>query len=239
MKQFSGFPAKTRFTPIPNIFFSNLLSQISDIAELKTTLHIFWALYSKRGYPRFITYRELLSSESLMSSLREGEKPPDEVLGKALATAVNRGTILHLVLERDGAPEDVYFLNTESDRQTVAKIRNGELVLAGLKAGGQAYPDIEPEPQPDIFTLYEQNIGMLTPMITEELREAEKLYPEDWIRDAIKEAVNQNIRKKSYILAILERWATEGRGDGTYKRDSKKTDPDKYIKGKYGHIVQR
>jgi hypothetical protein len=76
-------------------------------------------------------------------------------------------------------------------------------------------------------------------MIAEELREAEKLYPEAWIRDAIKEAVNQNIRKKSYILAILERWATEGRNDGTYRRDTEKEDPDKYIKGRYGHMVRR
>jgi DnaD/phage-associated family protein len=239
MKQLSGFPARMQFTPIPNVFFSRLLPQISDITELKTTLHIFWLLYPKKGYPRFITYRELLNDKSLMSSLREEDKPPDEVLGDALEMAVNRGTILHIVLDRDGAPEDIYFLNTDSDRQVVAKIQNGELALTGLKAGRQAQPDIDTEPQPDIFTLYEQNIGMLTPMIAEELREAEKLYPETWIKDAIKEAVNQNIRKKSYILAILERWAAEGRGNGTYRRDFKKTDPDKYIKGKYGHMVRR
>jgi DnaD/phage-associated family protein len=239
MKQFTGFPSKMQFTPIPNVFFSTLLPQISDIAELKTTLHIFWLLYPKKGYPRFTTYRELLGNKSLMSSLKEGEKPPDEVLGGSLEMAVNRGTILHLVLERDGAPEDVYFLNTESDRRVVAKIRNGELALAGLKAGGQAYLDVETEPPPDIFTLYEQNIGMLTPMIAEELREAERLYPETWIKEAIKEAVNQNKRKWGYIAAILERWSTEGKSDGTYRRDFKKTDPDKYIKGKYGHMVRR
>jgi len=239
MKQFSGFPAKMRFTPIPNLFFSSLLPQISDIAELKTTLHIFWSLYGKRGYPRFTTYRELLGNTSLMSSLREETRLPDEILRNALEMAVKRGTILHIVLERDGAREDVYLLNTESDRQIMAKIQNGELDLPGMKAGVQAHPDVETEPQPDIFTLYEQNIGMLTPMIAEELREAEKLYPEAWIRDAIKEAVNQNKRKWSYISAILEHWSAEGRSDGTYRRDSKKTDTDKYIKQKYGHMVKR
>jgi len=236
MKQFTGFPAKMQFTSVPNLFFSSLLPQISDITELKTTLYIFEALYSKRGYPRFITYRELLSNTSLMSSLKEGEKPPDEILGDALEMATKRGTILHIVLDRDGMPEDIYFINTKSDRQVMAKIQNGELILGGLKAEGQA--DTETEELPDIFTLYEQNMGMLTPMIAEELREAEKLYPETWIRDAIKEAVNQNKRKWSYISAILERWSAEGRSDGTYRRDSK-TDPDKYIKGKYGHMVKR
>ncbi len=238
MKEFGGFPARMQLTPLPNLFFSHLLPQISDIAELKTTLYIFRALYSKKGYPRFITYGELRDNTSLMSSLKEGVKPADEILREALAMAVRRGTILHLVLVTDGTPEDVYFLNTESDRQVVAKIRNGELALAGLKAGGQAYSDIETE-LPDIFALYEQNVGMLTPMIADELREAEKAYPEDWIRDAIKEAVKQNKRKWSYISAILESWVTEGKSDGTYRRDFKKTDPDKYIKGKYGHMVRR
>jgi DNA replication protein len=237
MKQFKGFPAKTQFTPLPNSFFSTLLPQISDITELKTTLHIFRALYHKRGYPRFTTYRELLGDKSLMSSLKGEARPPDEVLHHALKTAAKRGTILHLALDRDGTPEDIYFLNTESDKQTMTKIQNGELNLSGLKAKEPAL--IDTEEQPDIFTLYEQNIGMLTPMIADELRDALKVYPENWIRDAIKEAVSHSKRKWSYISAILESWSAEGRGDGTYRGDSKKTDPDKYIKGRYGHIVRR
>ena len=237
MKQFTGFPAKMQFTPLPNVFFSSLLPQISDIAELKTTLHTLGALYRKRGYPRFVTYRELLANTSLITSLREGGKPPGEVLRSALEMATERGTFLHLILDSDGVPEDVYFLNTESDRQVIAKIQNGELHLSGLKAGGYTY--IETEEQPDIFTLYEENIGMLTPMIAEELREAERLYPVTWVKDAIKEAVSLNKRNWRYISAILERWSTEGRSDGTHRRDIKKTDPDKYVKGKYGHMVRR
>lgn len=239
MKRFSGFPARMLFTPIPNLFFSSLLPQISDITELKTTLHLFRLLYAKRGYPRFVTYRELLGDKSLMSNIGDDKKLPDEVLRNALEMAVNRGIILHLVLDKDGNPQDVYFLNTESDRRVVAKIRNGELALAGLKAGGQAYADVEAEPPSDIFTLYEENMGMLTPIIAEELSEAEKLYPEAWIRDAIKEAVNLNKRSWRYIARILERWSAEGRSDGTHQRDFKKTDQDKYSQQKYGHIIRR
>jgi len=237
MKQFSGFPTKMQFTSIPNFFFSTLLPQISDVAELKTTLHIFETLYRKRGYPRFTTHRELSSNKSLMSSLKEAAQSPDEVLCNALKMATKRGTVLHLVLDSDGVSEDIYFLNTEQNRQIVAKIQTGELSLSGLKVKEQPY--IETEEQPDIFTLYEQNVEMLTPMIADELREAEKLYPEAWIRDAIKEAVDRNKRNWKYIQAILERWTAEGRSDGTHRRDSKKTDPDKYIKGKYGHMVRR
>jgi len=237
MKQFTGFPARMQFTPVPNLFFSRLLPQINDMAELKTTLHILETLYHKRGYPRFVTYRELLANKSLMSSLSQITRPADEVLRNALGMATKRGTILHIALAKDGKDEDIYFLNTESDRQAIAKIQSGELHLPGLKAERQAY--IETEEPPDIYTLYEQNIGMLTPIIAEELREAETLYPEIWIRDAIKEAVNQNKRKWRYIAAILERWATEGKGDGTYRRDFKKTDPDRYVRQKYGNLVKR
>ena len=235
MKQFNGFPLRMQFTPLPNLFFSHLLPQISDIVELKITLHIFWTLYPKKGYPRFTTYRELLDSKSLLTSLGEGK--PEEALRNGLEMATKRGTILHLALDRDGVVEDIYFLNNDYNRQTVSKIQNGELSLSGFKTKGPARIETA---LPDIFTLYEQNIGMLTPMIGDELRDAERLYPETWIKDAIKEAVMANKRNWRYIARILERWSTEGKTNGTYRRDSaQKTSPDKYIAGKYGHMVRR
>lgn len=237
MKRFDGFPARMQYTSVPNLFFSAVLPQISDISELNVILHFFEILYRKRGYPRFVTYRELLQNKSLITSLRQTTKPPEEVLRHALDAAAERGVILYLTLTGDNVVEDAYFLNTESQRQAIARMQNGEIKLSGLKAGAPTCVEIE-EP-PDIFTLYEQNIGMLTPKIAEELIEAEKLYPQNWIGDAIKEAVNQNVRKWSYIAAILERWAAEGRSDGTHRQYStKKTAPDKYLKGKYGHMVR-
>jgi hypothetical protein len=76
-------------------------------------------------------------------------------------------------------------------------------------------------------------------MIADELRDAEKLYPPDWIRDAVKESVLHNKRNIKYISKILENWSVEGRGDGTYQRDSQETGPDRFVKGKYGHMVRR
>ncbi|MBI4283595.1 MAG: DnaD domain protein [Chloroflexi bacterium] len=237
MSQFAGFPARTQFTPIPDAFFSILLPQMKDVTELKTTLHLFWSLYRQRGYPRFITRRELLSDKTWLGSLGEGTKPPDVLLADALEMAVKRGIFLHLALEINGTPEDAYFLNTETERRVVARIQHGELSLTGLKATGQAYPAVATEPMPDIFTLYEQNVGMLTPMIAEELRAAERLYPAAWLRDAIKEAASLNKRNWRYIARILERWSTEGKNDGTNSRDSKAS-ADKYTGQKYGHMVQ-
>jgi len=236
MKQFNGFPARMEFTPLPNLFFSTLLPRITDMAELKTTLHILAILYRKRGHPQYVTCGELLENPGLMSSLQGAAESTDEVLRQALKKAADRGTFITLSVDKDGASEEIYLLNTAANRQVADKLCNGELALKGLKVIHHAR--IETEELPDIFTLYEQNIGMLTPMIAEELREAEKSYPESWIRDAIREAVSLNKRNIRYIIRILENWSAEGKSHGTHQRDSK-TDPDKYAKQKYGHMVQR
>jgi DNA replication protein len=238
MNRFQGFPDRMEFTSVPNVFFSGLLPDIDDIAELKVTLHVLALMYRKRGYPRFVTCDELAGDLSLMRGLPGNESSAGEVLRHALEAATERGTLLHLVVEQNGGGSgDVYFLNDEPGRQALARVESGEITLTGFKTG--AWIPAPAEPQPDIFTLYEQNIGLLTPMTAEQLRDAEKNYPESWIRDAVKEAVNQNKRKWGYIAAILERWSTEGKTDGTYQRDTKKTDPDRFVKGKYGHVVRR
>jgi DnaD/phage-associated family protein len=237
MKQFEGFPARMQFTPIPNLFISNLLPRIEDINELKVTLHIFRAVYGKRGYPRFITRKDLLSDTGIVRSLGAKTEESAKLLSKALDLAVKRGTILLLELERNGNPEELFFINTENDRKALEKIRDGEIVLEGLKPGKRTHL-VEAETPPDIFTLYEENIGMLNPLIAEWLKEAENLYPESWIRDAIKEAVSLNKRNWRYIDRILENWSAEGRSDGAHKRGSK-TDPEKYRKQKYDHLVKR
>jgi DnaD/phage-associated family protein len=237
MKQFEGFPARMQFTPIPNLFISKLLPRIEDINELKVTLHIFKAIYGKRGYPRFVTFKDLFSDSGLDKSLDSKNEESGKLLKDALNLAVKRGTILRLALDRDGSPEEIYFIHTENDKRALEKIRDGEIVLEGLKLGKRSFSG-EAETPPDIFTLYEENIGMLNPLIAEWLKEAENLYPESWIRDAIKEAVSLNKRNWRYIDRILENWSAEGRGDGTHKRGSK-TDPGKYRKQKYDHLVKR
>ena len=237
MKQFEGFPARMQFTPIPNLFISKLLPQIEDINELRVTLHIFQVVYGKRGYPRYVTLRELLADSGLVKSLGGNSEEYKQLLSGALDLAVKRGTILLLELDRDGEPELLYFINSENDKKVLEKIRNGEIVLKGLESGKTA-GFVETETPPDIFTLYEENVGMLNPLIAEWLKEAEKLYPESWIRDAIKEAVSLNKRNWRYIDRILENWSAEGRSDGTHKRSSK-TGTAKYDKQKYDHLIKR
>ena len=237
MKNFAGFSSRTGFTPIPNDFLSQLLPQIDDLAELKVTLHLFWALYRRRGYPRYISYSELTGDRGLMALVGGRE----EALYRSLEQALGRGTILRLAVEREGRREPVYFLNTEVDRRALARIESGELPLPGAVPLRERPSAEGPAEQPNIFTLYEENIGLLNPMIADQLKEAEGLYPASWIEEAFREAVSLNKRSWRYISRILERWASEGKEQG--KEHGKagrypEAGSEKYFKGKYGHLVQ-
>ena len=50
-------------------------------------------------------------------------------------------------------------------------------------------------------------------MIAETLRDAEQTYPADWLEDAIRIAVENNVRRWRYVDAILRSWKEEGRDE--------------------------
>jgi len=230
MKPFDGFQKNMRYTPLPNVFFSQLAPDVQDVAELKVVLHIFYLLYQKKGYPKYVAEAELLSDKGLMSGVGGVG-----ALRRGLQQSLDRGVLIQCDLEREGKPVVLYLLNSEEGRESCSKIRSGEIDVAALPVREVCAGAAE---APNIFELYERNIGMLTPMIGDELKEAEQIYPASWIEDAFREAVSRNKRSWKYIETILKRWASEGRGDGETGRDSKE-DPDKYVKGKYGHVVKR
>ncbi len=236
MKGFVGFPAgKVRFTPVPDLLFTELLSQIDNLPELKVTLHVVWLLHRKKGYPRYVLREELLRDSVLLKGLRVRGQSPEELVCEGLERAVARGTLLHLSAgSGEGETQDWYFLNSEEGRRAVEQARSGELKLGASSPRDE--PQVELE-RPNIFVLYEQNIGTLQPIIAQELQEAEQKYPADWIEEAFRIAVGQNARKWKYVQAILERWAAEGKDDGKARRD-REEDRYRYIRGKYKDYIK-
>jgi DNA replication protein len=226
MKLFSGFPAgKLQVTPLPNLFFAELCPAIDDLGELKLTLHLFWLLGTRKSRTLYVSESELRADHTLMQSLAAMGHPWEETLERSLTLACERGTLLHASVAED----NVYFLNSESGRRAYTRLTQGEeTYVAGTK---------NPEPatagaRSDIFDLYEKNVGLLTPMLVEELKEAEKEYPPEWIVDAFKIAVENNKRSWSYTRKILERWKAEGRGDATKKAKT-------WYGDEYGKFVKR
>jgi DNA replication protein len=210
MRSFAGFPAgRLSLAALPDLLFSEWLPLIDDLAELKVSLHVLWVLGRRQSDSQCASLCELLADGLLLASLQSLEQPPEAELRRGLDRAVTRGTLLSLAGTRDS--ERFYFVNSSRGRKLYERALQGELDLAH---GQMLTETAVPGDRPNIFALYEQNIGLLQPIIAEELQEAERTYPQRWVEEAFRIAVENNVRNWKYIRRILERWAAEGKDSG-------------------------
>ena len=160
---FSGFPRGVRSTPVPNPLFGELLEQIDDLAEMRCTLRLVWLLHQKKGSPRWVSRRDLMDDRALLRAASAGGGDAEAEVRRGLDLALRRGTIL---ASRDAdAGSERYTLNTEEGRRAAA---SGPADGADGDAGTTAWEGAGE--RPNVYGLYEDNIGMLSPMIAEELK---------------------------------------------------------------------
>ncbi len=189
-QKFDGFAPGTWSLPVPAPLLGSLLAEIDDMAELKCTLRFLWHAAQVKGSPKAVPTATLEGDSLLVAALGS----VDEVR-RGLGLARSRGTLVEIAGR--------YALNTPENRRGAGRLRPTAASLPAEPA--------DPE-RSNVFALYEANIGLLTPMVAEQLREAEAEYPTEWIEQAVREATERNARSWRYIATILERWAREGRG---------------------------
>jgi DnaD/phage-associated family protein len=144
---------------------------------------------------------------------------------------VTRGTLLRVEVESEGGVQPVYFMNTARGRNAVRAIQDGH-----FEPGTREYPVALVAERPNVYALYEQNIGPLTPLIGDQLREAEQEFPAGWIDEAIQVAVERNARNWRYVMGILKRWQAEGKDRGVAQRPTQ-ADRYRYIQGEYSDTI--
>ena len=225
MAPFAGFPDKSEFTPVPNLLFAQVLEEIDDPLALKCFLRVFWLHAHKKSSPAILTQEELLSDRTMarVISASGSATSTETALEALLDRTAGLGLLLHMRVESDIGVSHVYVPNTQRGRRDVQRLKDSR-------------PDVEitdghrKAPRSNIFSLYEENIGIITPLMTEELKDAEKQYPEAWIEEAFRAAVAGNKRSWRYIETILKRWKTEGRDDGEPRGHSEKVDAREWIR---------
>jgi DNA replication protein len=231
--KFEGFKEdKIRSVPLPESLFTELLPQIDDLNELKVTLYALWFVNQLEGGFRYLRSEDVAADERFLSGLASPDGDQAAALKRALERAVARGTLLCAEVAVDDQPVRLYFLNSERGRAALRAIEKGEWKPTGDTRQPIAL-DME---RPNVFRLYEENIGPLTPLIADVLREAEATYPLEWIQEAVRIAVENNVRRWRYVEAILSSWKKEGR-DAKDRRDTEE-DRHKYVKGKYADFVE-
>ena len=225
-KKFKGFQQGGATISIHAQFFNDVLPHIDDLDELKILLFCYRALLQKLGKYRYLQRRDFAGDDALIAGLSGAD-----ALDSALDKAVDHAYLLRVTLALNGSDEAYYFMNTTRGRTAVSQIEQGNWSPAENKQ-----IEILPE-RPNIYTLYEENIGVLTPRIAEHLRDAEGDYPYDWVIDAIHAAVDNNVRRWKYIHAILERWQQEGRVDETDRRPDEPTRRD-FTGGEFADYIE-
>ncbi len=197
MKTFTGFTEHETFSRLPDSLFQNLLGEIDSLTELKVTLYAIWRFEHMEGRQRFLREQDFT------------EVVPDPA--SALGKAVERGTLLKAT-SGGKAAETLYLLNSPRGRAAA------QALSQGAWSPGTTPPP--PPERPNIFKLYEENIGPLTPLLADALKDAEKTYPPDWVAQALGEAVLNNKRSWKYVEAILRRWKEEGHAKEQNRRDA-------------------
>lgn len=196
MSEFQGFSDSESCSPLPDSFFHQLLAAIQDLDELKVTLFALWCLGRADGEVGCLREKDFL--------------PFIPEPGAGLALAVRRGSLL-AAQPQAGTAGVLFFLNSPRGRAAAGAYARGE-----WQAGASAFPPLE---RPNLFKLYEQNIGPLTPLIADALKEAEQSYPAEWVAEALEIAVKSNKRSWKYAEAILRRWKEEGHAKEQDRRD--------------------
>ncbi|HSN94151.1 MAG TPA: DnaD domain protein [Anaerolineaceae bacterium] len=128
----------------------------------------------------------------------------DWLLPETLQDLLKAGFLLQYTSD---APAGILLLpGTPSGRNHLEKLKNKLITQKELKPSSTTT-----RVRPNLFKLYEDNIGPLTPMVSELLQEDAREFPAEWFEDAIKEALSHNARKWSYVRAILKNWKENGR----------------------------
>ena len=200
--------------PIPLSFLIDMTPAISSIEEMQVSLAVFRLLEEAGGFGEPLAEKTILRDRTLRSALRVEGSPraPDARIGKGLELALARGTLIRLVSAEARKQATFYYLNTPENRTSIKLMEAGQ-----IPAPKALWPDDHPPSitvdRPNAFRLYEQNIGPLTPLIADQIARAIEDYPDDWIEDALSEAVSYNRRSWRYVTRILEYWQAHGRQD--------------------------
>ena len=204
-------------------FLFQIFGETEDLIQLKVLLFAIGLAQQSGDEANPLTLQDFYSYPEFMNTIGNSEEEMREKLLSALRANLKTGYLLCSSFEEMKQGKSFY-LNTPRGKQAAQ--------IQGTPAKNPVY-DLS---WSEVFKLYEENIGPLTPLIADALKDAEKEYSKEWLEEAIQIAVVNNVRKWRYIQAILNSWKEEGR-NGRNQRHTEE-DYEQYTKGKYGKFIK-
>lgn len=226
---------ESNYTQIPNVILDELMPLMSG-SEMKVTLAIARKTFGWQKRQDQISISQLMELTGLSKpSVRAGIQAGIE-RGTISRTDTNSGFVYSLVLVKKVSPQD-----DTGGKKTYPPLVKKFSPLEH-KRGKEIYPTKESIKETikkedvvvvsenslgNIATIYENEIGLLTATISDELQAMMEEYPNTYIEDAIKLAATANKRNLRYVKGILKNWRANGKQDR--KPDTNPYTPDAII----------
>ncbi|MCH2305970.1 MAG: DnaD domain protein [SAR202 cluster bacterium] len=195
------------------------IKNLNNINEIKIFLRIIHLIYQKQNLNTEtfeLSFDEISNDPVTLKLLGPNSLTKDQITKKLKE-------ICDVLIMKDFINQKIYTNKVTGITKTVFHMETFE------KTNDPVISENNPK---NIFELYEDNVGMLNPMIVDELIQAENKFPFNWIVDAVKESTTRNKRNWKYIHTILETWDREGKNNGRTLGNSEKTGYGEYFKRK-------
>ena len=195
------------------------IKNLNNINEIKIFLRIINLIYQKQNLNTEtfeLSFDEISNDPVTLKLLGPNSLTKDQITKKLKE-------ICDVLIMKDFINQKIYTNKVTGITKTVFHMETFE------KTNDPVISENNPK---NIFELYEDNVGMLNPMIVDELIQAENKFPFNWIVDAVKESATRNKRNWKYIHTILETWDREGKNNGRTLGNSEKTGYGEYFKRK-------
>lgn len=206
----------TSYTKLPN----HIVDAMPDMskAELKVTIAIVRHTYGYHKNECKLTFSEL---EELTGMSRGG-------VAAGVKSVVERGFFVHSgsawavysvdqnsLVNRPNEPENSLVNRPEQSNSYTGSVYSVDQNTPVLKKDKESNKESDGDELvfADAVAAYENNIAMITPVVSDEIGEMVDELGAGWVIDAIKIAAKQNKRNWAYVAAILRNWKALGYQD--------------------------
>ena len=206
------FKTGQKMIPFPVQLFTEILPRLHNESQLRATLYTWYAIMSKGSGQRYVYLSQLLTDPVLLSWFTHlGGK---NGIQRGLDLSCREGIFLQLQIGED---DKILAPNDESGARLITDMKSESVAHHNQSRDSSPETNYETTVVSNVVEKYENEIGMLTPVIADMIAIAEQMYPTTWILEALDIAAQSNARSWKYVAAILARWKNEGKNNDNEK----------------------
>jgi DnaD/phage-associated family protein len=167
--------------------------------HLPDTNQLAWAL--RMTSDELLLDMKQLETARIVKKTKDGWQVINFEKRQAASTAAERKR-----QQREREQREQYYGNITCQSRNVTQINRNRLTETETET------ETEEAAAANVFDAYMNNIGQLSPIMSEKLKADIDEYSNQWVLDAIEKAVIQEKRSLGYVEGILKGWKRDGKG---------------------------